>query len=112
MPSDRERYLKEGFAALRTNYEYLIIFDLFKQVVLRFDERVSVERLKDVVVLPEFTTKLISKVGTLSRYIEAHLHSDTYVATKPTSEDLKKEMEDFTALQKELNETRKGILNN
>lgn len=110
LPTERERYLKEGFAALRTNYEYLIIFDLFKQVVLRFDERVSVERLKEVVVLPEFTTKLITKVGTLSRYIEAHLHSDTFVATKPTSEDLKKEIEDFTTLQKELSELRKNVL--
>ena len=112
VPEEREKILKDGFAALRTNYEYLIIFDLFKEVVLRFEERVSVERLKEVVVLPDFTAKLITKVGTLSRYIEAHLHSDLYVATKPTSDELKREMEDFTALKKELSELRKSVLNN
>lgn len=111
-PEEREKILKDGFAALRTNYEYLIIFDLFKEVVLRFEERVSVERLKEVVVLPDFTSKLITKVGTLSRYIEAHLHSDLYVETKPTSDDLKREMEDFTAIKKELSELRKSVLNN
>lgn len=109
-PTERERILKEGFAALRTNYEYLIIFDLFKQVVLRFDERVSVERLKEVVVLPEYTAKLIDKVGLLSRYIEAHLHSDTFLSTKPTSDDLRKEIDDFIALQKELSIIRKDVL--
>lgn len=109
-PEQREKILREGFSSLRTNYEYLIIFDLFKAVVLRFDERVSVERLKEVVVLPEFTQKLIDKVGKLSRYIEAHLHSDTFVFTKPTSEDLKKEIDEFQNLKNELADMRKAIL--
>jgi hypothetical protein len=82
-PNEREKLLKAGFSSLRTNYEYLIIFDLFQAVVLRFDERISVERLKDVVVVPEFTNKLIEKVGQLSRYIDAHLHSDTYISCFP-----------------------------
>lgn len=109
-PEQREKILREGFSSLRTNYEYLIIFDLFKAVVLRFDERVSVDRLKEVVVLPEFTQKLIDKVGRLSRYIEAHLHSDTFVFTKPTSEDLRMEIDEFQKLKNELAEMRKTII--
>ncbi|PTN04480.1 AAA domain-containing protein [Mangrovibacterium marinum] len=108
-PTEREKLLRTGFSSLRTNYEYLIIFDLFQAVVLRFDERVSVERLKDVVVLPDFTKKLIAKVGHLSRYIEAHLHSDTFVSNKPEPDDLKREMDEFNELKKELKELRNEI---
>lgn len=109
-PESREKILKDGFASLRTNYEYLIIFDLFKQVVLRFDERVSVERLREVVVLPTITERVIDKVGLLSRYIEAHLHSDSFVYTKPTTDDLKKEIAEFLSVKKELKEMRDKIL--
>jgi energy-coupling factor transporter ATP-binding protein EcfA2 len=108
-PELREQILKDGFASLRTNYEYFIIFDLFKAVVLRFDERVSVDRLEQVVVSPDFTEKVIKKVGLLGRYIEAHLHSDAFVAVKPTSDDLKNEIDFFLALKKELKEIREKV---
>jgi energy-coupling factor transporter ATP-binding protein EcfA2 len=105
-PELREQILKDGFASLRTNYEYFIIFDLFKAVVLRFEERVSVDRLGEVVVNPDFTKKVIQKVVLLGRYIEAHLHSDAFGAVKPTSDDLKNEIDAFVALKKELKEIR------
>lgn len=108
-PEVREQILKDGFASLRTNYEYFIIFDLFKAVVLRFDERVSVDRLGEVVVSPDFTEKVIAKVGLLGRYIEAHLHSDAFGAVKPTSDNLKNEIDAFVALKKELKEMREKI---
>lgn len=109
-PTEREKLLKSGFSSLRTNYEYLIIFDLFQAVVLRFDERVSVERLKEVVVVPDFTKKLIDKVGQLSRYIEAHLHSDTFASNKPEPDDLKREIEEFSKLKNELKKLRNEII--
>jgi energy-coupling factor transporter ATP-binding protein EcfA2 len=109
-PEAREQILKDGFASLRTNYEYFIIFDLFKAVVLRFEERVSVDRLGEVVVSPDFTEKVIEKVGLLGRYIEAHLHSDAYIEVKPTSDNLKREIDYFLALKKELKEIRETAL--
>jgi energy-coupling factor transporter ATP-binding protein EcfA2 len=109
-PTEREKLLKSGFSSLRTNYEYLIIFDLFQAVVLRFDERVSVERLKEVVVLPDFTKKLIAKVGQLSRYIEAHLHSDTFASNKPEPDELKREIEEFSKFKNELKELRNEMI--
>lgn len=105
-PEAREQILKDGFASLRTNYEYFIIFDLFKAVVLRFEERVSVDRLGEVIVSPDFTEKVIEKVGLLGRYIEAHLHSDVFGAVKPTSDNLKNEIDAFLTLKKELKEIR------
>lgn len=108
-PELREQILKDGFASLRTNYEYFIIFDLFKAVVLRFEERVSVERLEQVVVSPDFTEKVIGKVGLIGRYIEAHLHSDAFVSVKPTSDNLKNEIDFFLALKKELKEIREKV---
>lgn len=109
-PTVREKLLKSGFSSLRTNYEYLIIFDLFQAVVLRFDERVSVERLEKVVVVPDFTKKLIAKVGQLSRYIEAHLHSDTFASNKPEPNDLKREIDEFSRLKNELKELRNAMI--
>lgn len=108
-PEAREQILKEGFASLRSNYEYFIIFDLFKAVVLRFEERVSVDRLGEVIVNPDYTEKVIAKVGLLGRYIEAHLHSDSFGAVKPTSDDLKNEIDAFLALKKELKEIREKV---
>jgi hypothetical protein len=66
--------------------------------------------LKEVVVVPDFTKKLISKVGQLSRYIEAHLHSDTFASNKPEPDDLKREIEEFSKLKNELKELRNAMI--
>jgi len=78
-------------------------------VVLRFDERVGINRLVEVVVSLDFTEKVIAKVGLLGRYIEAHLHSDAFGAAKPISDDLKNEIDVFVALKKELKKIREKI---
>ena len=106
-PEERESILKQAFASLRTNYEYFVIYDLFGQVVLRFEERVSIDRLKDAFITPALTAKIIEKVGLLSRYIEAHLHSDECVDIKPTPADLENEISEFKKLKEEF-KTEKG----
>lgn len=104
--AEQERLLHEGFAALRSSYEALIIFDLFNKVVMRFDERISVGRLKDIVWDVSIVNEVSDKYEFLSRYIEGHLHSDAFVASKPTCEMLIKEIEDFKALKKRLNDLK------
>jgi len=106
-PERRERLLKEGFGALRTCYEALVVFELFNGVVLRFDEQIKIGNLKDVVVNPTITKKIIDKVGDLSRFIEGHLHSDQFVAEKPTPKMLMDEMNEYENIKKQIRESRK-----
>lgn len=105
--SEQENLLHQGFAALRTSYEAFIIFDLFSEVVMRFDERVSFGRLKDIVWDTSIANKVIDKCELLSKYIEGHLHSDNFIAAKPTCKLLIREIDDFDALRKKLKDLKK-----
>lgn len=99
-PQEQEHILKQGFGALRTNYEAFVIFELFGDVVQRFNERISIERLKDVVIDDEIVNAVIEKTGFLSRYIEGHLHSDSFVFEKPTPELLLAEIDAFESIKR------------
>jgi ABC-type Na+ transport system ATPase subunit NatA len=96
---DQQYYLDAGFGALRTSYEAFIMFDLFNNVVSRFEERISGDRLKDVYIDEAVRDEVIESVGRISRYIGAHLHSDMHMAQKPTPETLNEELERFTQLR-------------
>ncbi len=109
-PERRERLLKEGFGALRTCYEALVVFELFNGVVLRFDEQIKIGNLKDVVVNSMITKEIIDKVGDLSRFIEGHLHSDQFVAQKPTPKMLMDEMNEYDRIKKLIKDSRKTLL--
>jgi hypothetical protein len=82
---------------------------LFGEVVLRFGERISIDRLKNVVIDPPIRDTVIQKVGLLSRYIEGHLHSDPFLAQKPTIDTLSKEIDDFNTLRKKHKEFKKSM---
>lgn len=98
---EQERLLRDGLGALRTCYEAFIVFDLFNEVVLRFDERLSFGRLRDIVWDPQIAEDVISSCERLSRYIEGHLHSDTF--ERPTVKMLDEEIAGFETLRKRLN---------
>ena len=111
-PQEQEYLLKQGFGSLRTNYEAFVIFELFGEVVQRFNERISIGRLKDVVIDDEITRQVIEKTEFLSRYIEGHLHSDDYVFNKPTPELLLSEIkayEDIKSRQRELKNKKSKV---
>ena len=100
-PAEQERELKQGFGALRTTYESFIIYNLLAGVVIRFDERISTGRLKDIVWDGNLFQKVIDKHESLSRYIEGHLHSDTYVPVKPTPDMLIQKINEFNEIKKQ-----------
>lgn len=104
----QEALLRDGFGALRTTYEAFIIFDLFNEVIMRFDERISFGRLKDIVWDRAIADDVIAACERLSQYIEGHLHSDAFRAQKPTPRMLLDEIEAFEALRKKLNDLRKS----
>ncbi len=107
-PQEQEHLLKHGFGALRTNYEAFVIFELFSDVVQRFNERISIDRLKSVVIDDDVVKQVIEKTAFLSRYIEGHLHSDEYVFDKPTPELLLSEIQSFDELKKRQKSLKKG----
>jgi DNA repair exonuclease SbcCD ATPase subunit len=104
--SKQEQYLRDGFAALRSSYEAFIVFDLFNEVVLRFNERISFGRLKDIVWDPSIADDVIRGCERLSRYIEGHLHSDEFMPVKPTNALLMEEIQKFESLQKKLKDIK------
>ena len=107
-PEKREDSIKNGFAALRTSYESLVVFELFKGVVQRFNERVSVESLKDVYFSEEIRDELLDSFFQCCRYMEGHLHSDKYAYKKSTLENLNEEINRFDQIKKEDFRIKKG----
>lgn len=104
---EQETWLKAGFGALRTSYEVFVMTEMFGDVMRRFDERISIDRLKDAILEPSIVETVVEKVGLLSRYIEGHSHSDAFAAVKPTVETLRTEIAEFDALRPRLKELRK-----
>lgn len=98
-PQYQQQHLQQGFGALRTSYEALIIFELFKNVVARFEERISFDKLKDVRVDPSDVTEIVERMSALSRHIDAHLHSDPFASAKPTPRMLYDEIEAFEQIR-------------
>lgn len=107
-PAEQEMILKHGFGALRTSYEALVIFEIFNEVVRRFEERISIDRLKEVILDRAILDEVVGKVALLSRYIEGHLHSDHYAFQKPSPQLLLREIEDFEKLRKKCKDAKKG----
>jgi energy-coupling factor transporter ATP-binding protein EcfA2 len=107
-PVEQENLLSLGFGALRAAYEAFIIFELFNEVIMRFDERVSFGRLKGIVWDESIVDEVVRKYELLSRYIEGHLHGDLSVAGRPTCETLNEEIKAFDALRKKLKGLKKS----
>lgn len=107
-PGDRELQLHAGFSYLRRSYEALVVHDIFGSVVKRFEERVSIGRLKDVVADQEILTQVMQKYDVLSGFIGGHLASDEATARSLTPEMLKREIDDYEALRAKIKELRKA----
>ena len=107
-PAQREFLLKSGFTALRTCYEVLVINDLFKNVVQRFNERVSVYSLSSVYFDTELIEKLQDSFGQCCRYMEGHTHSDKYAYKKPEPKNLNEEIQRYETLRTKIRKTKKS----
>lgn len=98
--NEEQGFLEQGFGALRTTYEVFVIRELFGEVLTRWEERISGDRLKNVYIDEGIRDEVIENIGRLSRYITAHSHSDVFVAQKPTCSLLDEEIKKFEDLQK------------
>lgn len=105
-PEQREDKIKNGFAALRTSYETQVVFGLFKGVVQRFEERVSVDSLKSVFFTTEIRDEILDSFYQCCRYMEGHSHSDKYAYKKPELKNLNEEIQRFNAIKKKISELK------
>lgn len=107
-PSQREFLVRTGFTALRTCYEVLVINGLFKDVVQRYNERVSMEALKDVCFDDEIISELQDSFAQCCRYMEGHTHSDKYAYKKPEPANLNEEIQRYEAIRTKIKKFKKG----
>ncbi|MFV8327301.1 AAA family ATPase [Flavobacterium sp. ZS1P14] len=105
-PEFREQNLKNGFAALRTSYEAMVVFTLFNGVVQRFEERVSVDSLARIKFDDTVREELVDSFFQCCRYMEGHLHSNRYQYVKPTADNLQAEIQRFDNLNKKVKALR------
>lgn len=106
-PAQREFLIKTGFTALRTCYEVLVINDLFKNVVQRYNERVSVDSLSSVYFDQELINELLDSFAQCCRYMEGHSHSDKYAHKKPETENLNEEIQRYEAIRTKIRKAKK-----
>ena len=107
-PESRENKIKQGFAALRTSYEAQVVFGLFNGVVQRFNERVSVDSLRNVSFTDEIRNEFLECFSQCCRYMEGHLHSDKYANQKPTLENLNAEIKRFDSIAKSIKSVKRN----
>lgn len=106
-PQIREYWVRSGFTALRTCYEVLVINDLFKNVVQRFNERVSIDSLGSIYFDTELIQEITDSFAQCCRYMEGHSHSDKYAYIKPTPANLLEEIERYDSLRKKIKKIKK-----
>ncbi|MGK4475983.1 AAA family ATPase [Aeromonas molluscorum] len=109
-PEQREYLLRQGFTALRTCYEVLVINELFCNVVQRYNERVSVDSLAKVSFTKAIVDELLSNYGLCCKFMEGHTHSDMFAYKKPETDDLKLEIERFNKIKSEIKAQKKEHL--
>jgi hypothetical protein len=100
-PQEQIDHIRLGYGALRTSYEVLIMNDLLKGVVKRFDERTSFMRLRSILWDESTVNEIVQKCELCSGMMEGHSHSDALSSGPPSSKDLLVEIEAYERLRKE-----------
>jgi len=65
----------------------------------RWAERIRYDQLVEVSLDKAIVGEVVQKLGDLSRYIVAHLHSDAFIGQKPTPADLFAEIQSYEELK-------------
>jgi ABC-type lipoprotein export system ATPase subunit len=95
----RKELLGYGFAALRETYEAFVIYELFGGVVRRFEQRIRIDSLKNVIIEEGVLADVMEKYGLLSSYMPGHLPIGD-LAPQSTPEMLQAEIDHFQELAK------------
>lgn len=99
--------LKLGFGAIRSSYEALVIFELLGEVVQRFNEHVKIGCLKKIRWDDGIAANIEQNFGRVSRYIDAHLHSDSASTANISPKKLKDEIDEYRKIRSEIKALKK-----
>lgn len=94
------------FSILSTNVEYDSDVTLAIHAQ-NFNERISIEALKDVYFDNGIIEELQDSFSLCCRYIEGHIHSDKYGYNKPGRDNLNIEIHRFKALRAKIKRMKK-----
>jgi energy-coupling factor transporter ATP-binding protein EcfA2 len=108
-PMQREWLLMQGFAALRTSYEVLVISKLLQNVVFRFQDRVSVDALLNINIQEEIKNEIHNNFAECCRYMEGHTHSNQFAYKKIETKDLLDAIEGYEKLKKRITKSTEDI---
>jgi hypothetical protein len=86
--SVREAEVRKGMGALRRTLEELVVAFLFKNVIPRWEDRVIVTALPRVSWDNTKVQRISDLYEELSRYIDAHTHTDIAMGAPPTPDQL------------------------
>ncbi len=106
-PAEHEHYVRSGFAALRSCYEWLIIKKILGGVVKRFKVQIVPSALSEVVCPPELAKQVMAKHHEISAFIEGHLPSDESQAIPAKLDRLLEEKKEFERINGDINKLRK-----
>ncbi|RWP01364.1 MAG: hypothetical protein EOQ98_06655 [Mesorhizobium sp.] len=99
--------VRAGASALRQTLEEIIIRDVFKGTVKRWDEQVKIGNLKDIAWTNEVVDEICLLQEDISRLIDAHSTSDEFGGGMPEPGDLEKLIARVDAMQIEAKKKRK-----
>jgi len=100
--SEKEEEIVKAFSYLRASYESFVIDKIFRKIIRRWDERIQMLELENVVYDEKLLEEVQYKFEELSRYIDAHTHSDIIRQEPPDETKLKEELEHLKKLAQDL----------
>lgn len=106
--STKEEEIMKGFSFLRCAYESFVIEIIFKKTIERWNERIRMHELKNIVYDDQLMAKVQNKFEELSRYIEAHTHSNAVRQDAPDENKLEQELRELKEIEKELKDKQKN----
>lgn len=86
--TEREDAIRKGMAALRTTLEETVVRRIFKDAVPRWSDQVRVTALRRVNWDNKRVEEVCALYEDLSRFIEAHSHTDEATGAPATVSDL------------------------
>ena len=96
--SARDTAIRNGMSALRRTIEETVAKRLLKKVVGRWEDRVMVTALKKINWDYDLVDELVAMYEELSRWIEAHSHTDEASGAPPEVKDLERKIEEVDQL--------------
>lgn len=99
--------IRAGAAALRNTLEEIVIRDLFKGTVQRWDEQIRLSSVTSIKWSEEIADEIGALQGDISRLIEAHSTSDEYAGGMPETGELEALIARVEAVQAHAKQKRK-----